>query len=373
MPMTMFLQGLIVLAAGAVDGAASRPIPADEPPPPALGKRAMECQAPVELPSADHLKLRCFARPKLPVVTVLVHYRHTGTEDFTLAPTLRSAKGWYTATLCPHAFAAGALHYYVEALDVNGKLVATVGDEESPGVVRILPPVAPAKPGATPGGQPGTPAGPRDDDPLETLRASREAAREAAIADERARPRRVPGSFYAGFGAGLGYGWYPARVLEYRQDISVAPGGGLAGPLVLTPEVGYQLSSRWAVSLLARWELIASTGAGDARRGAPATRALAVLGRVSHHWGSGRAQLVASGMLGAGEGVRMVVPPTQASDVRLERNDTVRGGPVLVGPGAGFLFHVNPHLALVGELRALAALPTVAAVVDLNAGVQLGF
>ena len=66
------------------------PLPADDPDPPALGKKSMECQVPVESPAADHLVLRCVTRAKLPAVTVLLHYRQSGSEDFTVAPTLRS-------------------------------------------------------------------------------------------------------------------------------------------------------------------------------------------------------------------------------------------------------------------------------------------
>jgi hypothetical protein len=358
--MTMLSSLLLILAV-------VRPIPAEEPELPALGKRAMECQAPIELPSTDHLVLRCATRAKLPVATVLVHYRQSGSEEFTVAPTLRSRKGWYTATLCPHAFEAGPLHYYFEALDAGGKVVASVGDDVSPGVVRILaPPAANGKKGA---GPLGAGVGPGDEDPLASLRASREAAR----VDERTRRRRAPGSFFVGFGAGAGYGWYASGPLEFRRDVSVGSGGGVAGPLVLTPVIGYQLSSRAALSVLARWELIGSSGSGDLHVGSPATRALAVLARGSYAWGSGRAQLVASGMLGAGEGVRVVVPPTAARDVTLDRNDTVVGGPVLLGPGLGFTFHLTPHLALLAEVRALAGLPTFAAVVDFNSGVEVGF
>jgi hypothetical protein len=143
--------------------------------------------------------------------------------------------------------------------------------------------------------------------------------------------------------------------------------------LELTPELGYQLTSRLALSVLGRWELIGSSGAGDLHAGAPARSALALLGRARYAWGSGRAQLFASAFLGAGDAVRVVVPPSVGSDVALERNDSVRGGPVLLGPGGGFTYHFNPHLALLAELRTLVGVPAVAAVIDFNTGVEVGF
>jgi hypothetical protein len=86
--------------------------------------------------------------------------------------------------------------------------------------------------------------------------------------------------------------------------------------------------------------------------------------------GSGRAQLVLSGNAGAGDGFRLVVPPQP--DQGLRRDDSVRAGPFLLGPGVGGAFHVNSHLALVVGLRALAGLPRFATVFDLQGGVELG-
>jgi hypothetical protein len=348
--------------------AAIQPIPAGEPDPPAVTKRAMECQAPDELAASDHLVLRCATRAKLPAVTILLYYRQSGSEDFTPAPTLRSKKGWYTATLCPHAFAAGPLHYYFEALDAGGKVVASSGDEESPAVVRILPPPDPRAKGHLAPSADAIAEG-TEEDPLEHVRAEQAAAQ----AVERAHARRGADRMFVAFGAGLGYGWYTPRLLDFRKDVHVAAGGGPAGPLVLTPEIGYQLTGRLALSLLARWELISSSGAGDLTPGAPASSALAFLGRASYAWGKGRAQLVASAMAGAGEGVRVVVPPIDGGDVTLSRNDTVRGGPFLVGPGGGFAYHFSPHFAVVVDVRALAGLPDFATVVDVSTGAQLGF
>jgi len=208
-----------------------------------------------------------------------------------------------------------------------------------------------------------------EDDPLAHVRVEQVTLQ----AEQRAHERRGSDRLFLAFGAGIGYGWYTARLLDFRKDVHVGAGGGPAGPLVLTPELGYQLTGRLALSLLVRWELINGTGAGDLTPGAPASSAVAFLGRASYAWGSGRAQLVASAMLGAGEGVRVVVPPTAGTDIVLSRNDTVRGGPVLLGPGAGFAYHFSPHFAAVVDLRALAGFPDFATVVDISTGAQLGF
>jgi hypothetical protein len=100
-----------------------------------------------------------------------------------------------------------------------------------------------------------------------------------------------------------------------------------------------------------------------------------VLARGTYYWGTSRAQLFASGALGGGDGVRVVVPPATGTDanVTLSRNDTVRGGPIVLGPSAGLLYHFNPHFALLAEARLFAGLPDFAAAADLNGGLQVSF
>ena len=57
----------------------------------------------------------------------------------------------------------------------------------------------------------------------------------------------------------------------------------------------------------------------------------------------------------------------------LLRNDSVRGGPVVLGPGLGLLFHLHPHAAVLAETRLLAGLPRVAALVDARLGAEFSF
>jgi hypothetical protein len=66
-----------------------------------------------------------------------------------------------------------------------------------------------------------------------------------------------------------------------------------------------------------------------------------------------------------------VVPPTQSANVI--RTDTVRGGPLIGGPGLGFAYHFNRRVAFASELRVLAGVPDFAVVGEVGAGVQVGF
>ena len=79
------------------------------------------------------------------------------------------------------------------------------------------------------------------------------------------------------------------------------------------------------------WQQIRGSGIGDAQTGSPARRSFTALARGSYHVGDGRVQWLASAFLGAGQGFHLVVPPLP--DQGLRRNDSVRAGPVVRGPG----------------------------------------
>jgi hypothetical protein len=329
---------------------------------------ALDCPAIEEARAGEHVTLRCLPRRGVPAVTVLLFFRQAGREQFQPAPTLKHADGSYVAELCPHVLRPGPLHYYFEARDASDRIVARSGDEESPSVaiIRAAPALTEAKAVVR---RQSTAAAAADDDPLAALRAQR-----AAEADARRESvHRHAGSVFAGLGAGIGHGWYPHRSLDFRRDLEVSAGSGAAGTVVLSPEAGYQLTGRLALSLQARWELIASQGAGDLRAGAPASSAFALLARAAYVWGGERAQLFLSAVAGAGDGFRLVVPQVQDAKVDLVRNDSVRGGPVVGGPGVGFTYHFDPHLALVAELRVLGGLPDLALVVDVTSGLTVAF
>ena len=325
--------------------------------------KPLACEAPDEIMAGRALVLHCAARSQDdgPLV-VLVHFRPAGQEDFTTAPTLRTRKGWYTATICTELLGAGPVHYYVEARDSRDQVVATSGEPARPHVLMVMGGRRQTQTAAATSGSAG-----EDLDPLAHLRAEREAARTSAEAVGRRRPRRL----FLGMGIGRGYGWHPAGPLDFRRDLKASAGTAPAGRVVLTPEIGYQLSDAVSLALQARVQVIGGSGSGDASLGAPARGAWAVMGRGSYHLGTGRAQLVASAALGAGQGFRLVVDPQPQAG--LLRNDSVTGGPVVLGPGLGAIYHLGHHTALLAELRMLAGLPRFATMFDLGTGIAVAF
>jgi hypothetical protein len=195
----MIMAPLLLVAAGA--GLSASPA------------AALACETPDEIQAGQPLVLRCAAPPRREVV-VLVHFRQAGHEAFTTA-TAHPSEGWYTASLRGDALGAGPVHYYVEARDPRGRVVATSGDAASPHIVSVIGQRARARPRAT--GD--------SDDPLAHLRVEREAARTSA----EVVGRRRPGHPFLGMGIGWGYGWHPAGGLDLRRDLAASAGGGSAG------------------------------------------------------------------------------------------------------------------------------------------------
>jgi hypothetical protein len=322
------------------------------------------CDTPSEVASGSPVRLQCTVAAGVPAVAVVLQHRPSGNEVFAPAPGLRTAKGKFVISLCPDTLIPGAMHFYFEARDAEDRVVASSGNIEQPHLLTVRA-TGDREPLALP--LPARTSRIRDEDPLSEAREEREAARVEATRSV----QRKAGSFLVGMGVGAGYGYYPTSRLDFRSDLRIQSNLGPAGVVLLTPEVGYQISRTVAVGLQVTWELLSGSGIGDAQAGSPATRSITVLGRGSYHFGDGRLQLVASGFVGGGHGFRLVVPPLPEQGLR--RNDSVRGGPVVMGPGLGLLFHLHPHAAVIAESRVMAGFPRMAALVDGRIGAEFSF
>jgi hypothetical protein len=317
-----------------------------------------ECETPADVPPDQPLQLTCTARPELGAVAVVLFQRPRGREAFAPIPALRTARTVFKVSLLGEQLPAGTFHYYFEARDAEDRPVATSGTQAEPHLLLV---------NRRDGASRATSARIGDDDPLAAARAERDAARVRAVRSVQ-RPAR---SLFVGLGAGYGYGAYPSSLLEFRRDLRIRANMGPAGIVLLTPEVGYQLSDALAVGLQLYWQQIGSSGSGDPQAGSPARQTFTALVRGSYCSGSGRLQWLASAFLGGGQGFHLVVPPLPEQG--LHRNDSVRAGPVVLGPGTGLLFHLFPHVALVAEARLLTGLPRWAALVDSRLAAEVAF
>jgi hypothetical protein len=353
--------------------AASEPAPPDdeEPDLPANVPQALYCPTPDEAPPATEIALRCVPRPGVSFARIMLFYRPAASETFTQVPMTRSRKGWYSGMVPASAVVGRTLQYYVEA-QTTGKKTAAVtnnGQSDSPNLLSIREGAARVGQGTLAAAHfkkdaPASPA--RDDNPL--LEAERERERVLVVSTDHRRRVRSP---FVGAGIGSGYGWHRKRVLEFRTEQAVASGFSPGGLLQITPELGWQYDERYAFSAQLRFQIIPESGSGDTKAGHPAHGAWAAFARGYRFLGDGNGQPFLTGTLGGGQGFRLVVPPHPLDGVT--RNDTIRGGPIVLGPGAGFLYHFTPNFAWNAEARLLAGLPDFAVLVEFSTGGQVSF
>ena len=173
-----------------------------------------------------------------------------------------------------------------------------------------------------------------------------------------------------------GYGYHPGSVLEYRNKLYIGEGLAMVGLLHFAPELGYQITDELSISLVGRFQWIPQEGSPDAAGGAPAKGANSVLAKLSYGFGSQNFQFLVSLAAGGGEGFRFQVPPKPSNDPsrNLSGNDTVRAGPVIVGPGIGLSYHFVPAFAWTLEAQGLLGLPDKKGyAVDIRTGPQVAF
>jgi hypothetical protein len=183
-------------------------------------------------------------------------------------------------------------------------------------------------------------------------------------------PHRAVGTVWLGWSFGTGYGFHPRSRLERRNDLQVDAAFGPGHLGHFGPEVGYQWRDRIALSLQTRHQVIPRqttdpTQIDDAQQWAHTLLARGIyLFREVHP----RFHLYTGGVLGLGEGFRFRVEA--APSRTLSTSDTVRGGPVLVGPIGGIIFPFTEGLSVVGEVRGMMGLPDFGAMADFSLGIQ---
>lgn len=342
------------------------------PPLPDHFNQPLECAAPEVGGLEKPFPLRCAAAPGTGAVAVVLYFRQGGAPDFIAAPTLRTDRGWFVAWLCAHDVMAGPVQYYFEARDAAGKVVAQSGNEDSPSVMVVQGEAnfgASSAKGASTG--PALRAHPTigdDNDPLAAVRRAQAADEAAAV-----RAQRRSEGLFVGASVGVGHGYFPERALDFHSELATPANFGSAGLPVWLPEVGWQFSNAMTASIQLRWQNLGTEGTGDPKEGSPAKESYAVLLRGQFQFGDGLWQPFLGANVGIGDGFRVAVPARPNEDPPLKRDDTVRGGPLVVGPSVGALYHINRHVAAAGELRVLVGLPNVALVGELSLGMQVAF
>jgi hypothetical protein len=308
---------------------------------------------------------------------IILAYRPEGATDFLARDMDKDARGWYVARIPVPATRGSVVSYYIEARNRAGVALGNNGSAAEPHVISLSPdaPVAP----------------PTGD--------------EAHVATTvRRRPQQSDGEepgagpsehrFWVSMGIGTGYGWAKGTPEVNQTDKKGSPiefGGGFAPAqlLHLVPEVGFFMAPNLLLSLQGRLQVVtaatevrdpscpdnknATTGLGVC---APAKGAIAILGKATWLLGQPKAFRPFFSLSAGGGEIRHLISIDKLTDCGPGRNaqctDTVLGGVILVGPGAGFSIDVSRSLAFVASLNSLVGLPNPTVNFDLNVGLAMG-
>jgi hypothetical protein len=312
--------------------------------------------------------VRCAVAPTLAVDKVFLMYRDPANGNFATVEMAKTPKGWHQAKIPAKAVTGKSLQFYFEGRNAADKPVVANGRKDSPNVMLIVEEGA-AQEATASRPRPGAKAREEDENPLDEPGEVRgpkiflgRVDKSRIGLDVRYGKRK----WWIGLAAGSGWGYAKGDGLEARYDLqgNFAPGFGWANLGHLAPEVGYQITPDFAVSIQSRHQWIPQSEYAKFT----AHGAHSVLARVLVFTKQARFRLFGSAMAGGGEGFRFILYP---DDTRPGFKDTVRGGPGIGGLGGGAYFELSRPLSLVLEANALAGFPTFSFVTDINLGIQL--
>jgi hypothetical protein len=332
---------------------------------------ALDCPTPDDVPPEKAVKLKCAAAANLGVTSVFLLYRIPGSEEFGSVEMEKTSKGWFVGKIPKKAVTGKSVQFYFEGRNAAGKAVVSNGRSDSPNLILISEGAA-AKEAAKEAREAAADRGQRvdtEENPLDE--------------DENRGPRLFLGkvdksrigldvrygkrTWWIGLGVGSGYGYAKGDGLEARYDLQkdYVPGLGWAGLGHLAPEIGYQVTPDFAISIVGRNQWIPQ---GSKYSKFVAHGAQSVLGRLYLYSKQSQLRFFGALQAGAGEGFRFVLYPDSK---RPDFKDTVRGGPYLAGAALGMYYEMSHSLSFVMELSGLAGFPEVSYVGDVNVGLQL--
>jgi hypothetical protein len=307
---------------------------------------------------------------------IILAYRPEGATDFLARDMEKDSRGWYVARIPLPATRGSVVSYYIEARTRTGVALGNNGTANEPHVISLSPdaPVAPPTgDDATISTAPRRRPPPDEDDP---------------------RGPRSEHRFWLSFGIGTGYGWAKGtpevnQTDQQGRNIDFPGGFAPAQLLHLSPEIGFFMAPNLLLSLQGRLQLVtaatevrdpscpenkqSSTGVGVCT---PAKGAIAILGKATWLLGKPAAFRPFFSLSAGGGEIRHLISIDNLRDCGPGRNaqctDTILGGVILVGPGAGFNYTLSSSLSFVASLNSLVGLPNPTVNFDLNVGMAVG-
>jgi hypothetical protein len=351
--------------------------------------QALDCPNEDEAIIDKPATLRCAVAPNLPVAKVFLMYREPGKEDYTEIPMTRSPKGWWVGKVPKKAVTGTSVAYYFEGRDASGKPVVRNGEKDGPNFLL-----------------------PMEEDAYKELKSKkREDLGEDVENPLEKQAGPVKGNIYGrkrkdvgldvrygnrkwwiGLGGGSGFGYAKGDGLEavnrspdqefHSLKTIFAPGGAWAGLGHLAPELGFQLTPNFALSLEGRFQLLPPQQGQFSKYAATGAAAGFLKGMI--YTKQSQIRFFGTGIVGAGE-FRLVVKPVASLNLTCSGSnpdrlcnvqnfqDTVRGGPAIVGGGGGVYYEAGHRTSIVFEVHGLAGVPVFSFVVDAQLALQINF
>jgi hypothetical protein len=346
---------------------------------------ALDCPEPDEAILEKSVTLRCAVSPRLPVASVVLHYRAPGKEEYEEVEMKKTPKGWYQGKIPKKAVVGKSLQFWFEGRNSDGKAVVANGDPNAPNIMLIVEQAGAAKEA---GEGEGEEENPLDEDGRpkkpKIYLGHRDTSNEGL--DIRFGKRK----FWIGLGFGSGYGYIKGNGLEaVNQSTDIGngcnssmpgfhclqsafqPGLAWAGWFQVEPEFGYALTPNLAIALTGRLQYIVQP---SKYAHYAATGAISGLLKLIYYTQQSMIRGFGTVMVGGGEGARFVVYPGQGTGLPYsDFQDTVRAGPALVGLGGGVYFELSRAVSLVLEADVLAGLPQFGAWLDGVLALQVNF
>jgi hypothetical protein len=178
-----------------------------------------------------------------------------------------------------------------------------------------------------------------------------------------------------GFGIASGTGELASTKPHTLANAGFAP----AQLLHISPEVGYFLSSNLLLSVQGRYQIITGENPGPTTCGAnpcsKQTSAIAVFARATYFMGDGDFHTFIGGSLGGGTIRHVSNFPADTSCGMNNQTcvDTLKAGPLLVGPFAGLAYDLGSTASLILALNTQLGVPKFTFNLDVNAGLGLRF
>jgi opacity protein-like surface antigen len=196
--------------------------------------------------------------------------------------------------------------------------------------------------------------------------------------------RRTPGSSWLALAGGSGFAYHGRQAVDSRDKtadgtiaIPVAAGVVPASLLQFEPEIGIQVTDRFSLSVMVRYQF-APKEANGYKPGPGENEILtsAVAGFLRAQFAFlnlGNLQTYLTGGVGWGRSFLAVVSRdcNVKNDCPLDHSDTLHGGALGVMAGIGAIYHLSPNVGIFFDTKELLTFRTILGLTEFNLGVAV--